>query len=199
MSDLSGVKKLVKGLSDRFDEYERSKVFKDKKILEKELVNERNRKDFYREFGEYMCRMLQKRQKSEDGLPVPSGSQVRKPPAEPFARSAPALRSDDPYVVARDAAATVTTSDIDDDTASMDSQPYEPRGSPRDSQTMPPKRSLRGNPPPLLTPETVNRMIQEIVEAAIRTEREREFEMKQIVLEDLMLLPLLGNVLLQIS
>ncbi|GJW32815.1 hypothetical protein Tco_0052847 [Tanacetum coccineum] len=132
MSDLSGVKKLVKGLSDRFDEYERSKVFKDKKILEKELVNERNRKDFYREFGEYMCRMLQKRQKSEDGLLVPSGSQVRKPPAEPFARSAPALRSDDPYVVARDA---VAASDIDDDddTASMDSQPYEPRGSPRDS------------------------------------------------------------------
>nr|GEZ49018.1 hypothetical protein [Tanacetum cinerariifolium] len=27
MSDLSGLKKLVKGLSDRFDEYERSKVF----------------------------------------------------------------------------------------------------------------------------------------------------------------------------
>ncbi|GKG27049.1 hypothetical protein Tco_0402752, partial [Tanacetum coccineum] len=53
---------------------------------------------------------------------------------KPFARSAPALRSDDPYVVARDAAA-VTTSDIDDDddTASMDSQPYEPHGSPRDS------------------------------------------------------------------
>ncbi|GJY34545.1 hypothetical protein Tco_0419014 [Tanacetum coccineum] len=105
-------------------------------FLEEELVNERNRKDFYREFGEYMCRMLQKRQKSEDGLTVPSGSQVRKPPAEPFARSAPALRSDDPYVVARDAAAAVTTSDIDDDddTTSMDSQPYEPRGSPRDSQ-----------------------------------------------------------------
>ncbi|GJY24722.1 putative reverse transcriptase domain-containing protein [Tanacetum coccineum] len=74
MSNLSGVKKLVKGLSDRFDEYERSKVFKDKKILEKELVNERNRKDFYWEFGKYMCRMLQKRQKSEDGLPVPSDS-----------------------------------------------------------------------------------------------------------------------------
>ncbi|GJW95709.1 putative reverse transcriptase domain-containing protein [Tanacetum coccineum] len=125
-----------KDLSDDSYEYERSKVFKDKKILEEELVNERNRKDFYREFGEYMCRMLQKCQKSEDGLPMPSGSQVRKQPTEPFARSAPASRSDDPYVVARDAAATVTTSDIDDDddTASMDSQPYEPRGSPRDSQ-----------------------------------------------------------------
>ncbi|GJZ78904.1 hypothetical protein Tco_0643741 [Tanacetum coccineum] len=75
MSNLSEVKKLVKGLSDRFDEYERSKVFKDKKILEKE--------------------------------------------------------------------------------------------------TMPPKRSLRGNPPPLLTQDTVNHMIQESVEATIRTERER--------------------------
>ncbi|GJU86180.1 hypothetical protein Tco_1293726 [Tanacetum coccineum] len=205
MSNLSGVKKLVKGLSDRFDEYERSKVFKDKKILEEELVNERNRKDFYREFSEYMCRMLQKRQKSEDGLPVPSGSQVKKPLAKPFARSAPALHSDDPYVVARDAVAAVTTSDIDDDddTAFMDSQPYKPRGSPllisflyvmvklfvhdmdmswyensRDlslccDRTMQPKRSSRGDPPPPLTQDTVNRMIQESVEAAIRAERER--------------------------
>ncbi|GJT57520.1 reverse transcriptase domain-containing protein, partial [Tanacetum coccineum] len=40
-------------------------------------------------------------------------------------------------------------------------------------RTMPPKRSLRGNPPPPLTQDTVNRMIQESVEAAIRTERER--------------------------
>ncbi|GJT21526.1 hypothetical protein Tco_0891463 [Tanacetum coccineum] len=78
MSDVSGVKKLVKDLSDRFDEYERSRVFKDKKILEEELC-----------------------QQSEDGFPVPSGSQVRKPPAEPFARSAPVLRFDDPYVVAK--------------------------------------------------------------------------------------------------
>ncbi|GJZ78902.1 putative reverse transcriptase domain-containing protein, partial [Tanacetum coccineum] len=174
MSNLSGVKKLVKDLSDRFDEYERSRVFKDKKILEEELVSERNKKDFYREFGEYMCRMLQKRQKSRDGLPVPSGSQVRKPPAEPFARSAPVPRFDDPYVVARDAAAAVTTSDSDDDddTAPMDSQPYEPRGSPRDSQKV------------LKPPSGLS---------------EREFKMKQIMLEDLMLLPLLGNVLLQIS
>ncbi|GJV89768.1 putative reverse transcriptase domain-containing protein [Tanacetum coccineum] len=180
--------KLVKDLSDRFDEYERSKVFKDKNILEEELINERNRKDFYREFGEYMCRMFQKYQKSEDGFHVPSGSQVKKPPVEPFARSAPAPRFDDPYVVARDAAAAVTTSDSDDDddTAPMDSQPYEPRGSPHMSwyensrdpslccdRTMPPKRSSRGDPPPQLTQDTVNRMIQESVEAAIRAEQER--------------------------
>nr|GFA13551.1 putative reverse transcriptase domain-containing protein [Tanacetum cinerariifolium] len=93
MSDLSGLKKLVKGLSDRFDEYERSKVFDAKRVLEKELVNERNGKEFYREFGEYI--------------------------------------------------------------------------------TMPPRKSTRGNPPPPLTQDTVNRMTQESVEAAIWAERER--------------------------
>ncbi|GKE04782.1 hypothetical protein Tco_1396800, partial [Tanacetum coccineum] len=55
-------------------------------------------------------------QQSEDGFPVPSGSQVRKPPVEPFAGVATA------------------DSDDDDDTAPMDSQPYELHGSPRDSQ-----------------------------------------------------------------
>nr|GFD37574.1 hypothetical protein [Tanacetum cinerariifolium] len=83
---------------------------------------------------------------------------------------------DDPYVVTRDAAiadAAIATSGIDDDddTAHMDSQPHEPRGSPRDTQTMPPRKSTRENPPPPLTQDTVNRMIQESVEAAIRAER----------------------------
>ncbi|GJW50409.1 hypothetical protein Tco_0091760 [Tanacetum coccineum] len=45
-------------------------------------------------------------QKSEDGLPVPSRSQVRKPPAKPFARSAPARVLMIPCD-ARDAAAAV--------------------------------------------------------------------------------------------
>nr|GEX60476.1 hypothetical protein [Tanacetum cinerariifolium] len=70
------------------------------------------------------------------------------------------------------AAAAVATSD-DDDTAPLNSQPYEPRGSPRDTQTMPPRKSTRGNPPPPLTQDTVNRMLQESIEAAIRAERER--------------------------
>nr|GEW97757.1 hypothetical protein [Tanacetum cinerariifolium] len=126
MSDLSGLKKLVKDLSDRFDEYEGSKVFKDKKVLEKELVNERNGKEFYQEFDVYMCRMLQKCQKSEDSFYLPLGSD------------------------AANAAVAVATFDIDaddDDTAPMDSQPYEP--------TMPPRKSIRGNPPPPLTQDTV--------------------------------------------
>nr|GEW07845.1 putative reverse transcriptase domain-containing protein [Tanacetum cinerariifolium] len=89
MSDLSGLKKLVKGLSDRFDEYEGCKVFKDKKVLEKELY--------------------------EESFPFPLGSQVREPPVEPSARPVPPLHHDYPYVVTRDSAATVATSSIDDD------------------------------------------------------------------------------------
>nr|GEY55385.1 hypothetical protein [Tanacetum cinerariifolium] len=133
MSDLSGVKKLVKGLSDRFNEYKRSKVFDAKRVLEKELVNERNAKEFYREFGEYICRMLQNRQKSKGSFPLPLGSQVREPPAEPSARLVSAPYPDDPYVVTRDAAiadAAIATSGIDDDdddTSPIDSQPHEPR------------------------------------------------------------------------
>nr|GEW12108.1 hypothetical protein [Tanacetum cinerariifolium] len=110
MSDLSGLMKLVKGLSDQFDEYEGSKVFEDKRALEKELVNERNGKEFYREFDEYMCRMLQNRQKSEGSFPLPLDAAI--------------------------AAAAVATSGIDDDdddTDPIDSQPYEPHGSPRDT------------------------------------------------------------------
>nr|GFB14393.1 hypothetical protein [Tanacetum cinerariifolium] len=200
MSNFSGLKKLVKGLSDQFDEYEGSKVFEDKRALEKELVNERNGNEFYREFSEYMCRMLQNRQRSEDSFPLPLGSQDRVPPAEPSAQPVPAPYPDDSYIVTRDAAiaaAIVATSGIDDDdddTAPMDSQSYEPRGSSRDTQTMPPIKSTRGNPLPLLTLDTVNRMIQESVEVAIRAEREIEFKMKQIVLKDLTLLQLLRNV-----
>nr|GFA54527.1 hypothetical protein [Tanacetum cinerariifolium] len=174
MSDLSGLKKLVKGLSNRFDEYERSKVFDAKRVLQKELVNEKNAKEFYREFGEYMCRMLQNRQKSEGSFPLPLGSQVQEPPAEPSARPVLAPYPDDPYAVTRDDAivdAAIATSGIDDDdddTTPMDSQPHESRGSPRDTQ-----KSTRGNPPPPLTQDTMNRMIQESVKAAIRAERER--------------------------
>nr|GFB54357.1 hypothetical protein [Tanacetum cinerariifolium] len=40
-------------------------------------------------------------------------------------------------------------------------------------KTMPPKKSTRGNPPPPLTQDTVNRITQESVEAAIQAERER--------------------------
>nr|GFD50604.1 hypothetical protein [Tanacetum cinerariifolium] len=72
-----------------------------------------------------MCRMLQNCQKSEGSFPLPFGSQVQEPPAEPSARPVPAPYHDDPYVVSRDADAAIATSGIDDDddTAPMDSQP----------------------------------------------------------------------------
>nr|GEW93286.1 hypothetical protein [Tanacetum cinerariifolium] len=107
---------------------------------------------------------------------------VREPPAEPSARPVPAPYPDDPYVVTRDATiadAAIATfgidddDDDDDDTAPMDSQPHELRGSLCETQTMPPRKSTRGNPPPPLTQDTVNHMIQESVEAAIWAERER--------------------------
>nr|GEY07788.1 hypothetical protein [Tanacetum cinerariifolium] len=112
MSYLSGLKKLVKGLNDRFDEYKMSKVFEAKRVLEKELVNERDGKDIYQEFGEYMCQMLQNRQKYEGSFLLPLGSDA---------------------AIAAAAIATSGIDDDDDDTAPMDSQPYEPRGSPRDT------------------------------------------------------------------
>nr|GFA44783.1 hypothetical protein [Tanacetum cinerariifolium] len=106
---------------------------------EKELVNERNVKEFYREFDEYMCWMLQNHQKSEGSFPLHFGLQVREPPADPSARSVSAPYPDDPYVVTRDAAiadaaiATFGIDDDDDDIAPIDSQPHEPCGSPRDT------------------------------------------------------------------
>ncbi|GJZ91117.1 hypothetical protein Tco_0663044 [Tanacetum coccineum] len=46
---------------------------------------------------------------------------------------------DDPYAIARDAAIVARDDDSDDTTTPMDSQPSEPRGSPRDPQIMHPK------------------------------------------------------------
>nr|GFD57105.1 hypothetical protein [Tanacetum cinerariifolium] len=76
----------------------------------------------------------------EGSFPLPIGSQVQEPPAEPSARSVSAPYPNDPCVITRDVAiadAAITTSGIDDDddddTAPRDSQPHEPRGSPRDT------------------------------------------------------------------
>nr|GFD46377.1 hypothetical protein [Tanacetum cinerariifolium] len=95
ISDLSGVKKLVKGLSDRFDEYERSKVFDAKRVLEKELVNERNAKE------------------------PPVEPSARHVPA-PYPDDTYAVTRD---AAIADAAIATSGIDDDDDTAPMDSQP----------------------------------------------------------------------------
>nr|GEZ75872.1 hypothetical protein [Tanacetum cinerariifolium] len=92
---------------------------------------------------------------------------------EPSIHIAPVLRADDPYVMVRDAArGTRGDEDVDPD-APRDIQPSEPRGSPRDSQTMPPKRRSQTNPQLTLTQEDVNQLVQDGIATAIRDEQER--------------------------
>nr|GEV16475.1 reverse transcriptase domain-containing protein [Tanacetum cinerariifolium] len=70
---------------------------------------------------------------------IPEGLRFQKEPSEPPIHPAFAPRSDDPYVMARDAAITARDNDGDDTTAPTDSQPCKLRGSLRDLQIMPPK------------------------------------------------------------
>nr|GEV96300.1 putative reverse transcriptase domain, ribonuclease H-like domain, aspartic peptidase domain protein [Tanacetum cinerariifolium] len=62
--------------------------------------------------------------------------------------------------------------DVDTD-APRDIQPSESRGSPRNSQIMPPKRRSQTNPQPTLTKEDVDQLVRDGIEAAIRNEQER--------------------------
>nr|GEU69691.1 putative reverse transcriptase domain-containing protein [Tanacetum cinerariifolium] len=78
-----------------------------------------------------------------------------------------APRTDDPYVMARDAAMATQEDDDDDDDdddATKDPQP---------SEIMPPKRRSQTNPQPTLTQEAVDQLVRDGIEAAIRAERER--------------------------
>nr|GFA09882.1 putative reverse transcriptase domain-containing protein [Tanacetum cinerariifolium] len=64
--------------------------------------------------------------------------------------------------------------DEDVDTAApWGTQPPESHGSPRDSQTMPPKRRSRTNPQLTLTQEDVDQLVQDGIAAAIKDERKR--------------------------
>nr|GEW52656.1 putative reverse transcriptase domain-containing protein [Tanacetum cinerariifolium] len=86
---------------------------------------------------------------------------------EPSIYTAPVPRADDTYAMVRDAAMdTRGDEDVDTD-APWDTQPFEPRGSPSDSQ-----RS-QTNPQPTLTQEAVDQLVRDGIEAAIRDERER--------------------------
>nr|GEX12670.1 putative reverse transcriptase domain-containing protein [Tanacetum cinerariifolium] len=100
------------------------------------------------------------------------------PVEEPSIYTAPVPRADDPYVMVRDAAID-TRGDEDVDTyAPWDVQSSEPRGSPRDSQIMPPKRRSQTNPQPTLTEEAVDQLVRDGIEAVIRDERERFYGIK---------------------
>ncbi|GJY26967.1 putative reverse transcriptase domain-containing protein [Tanacetum coccineum] len=71
---------------------------------------------------------------------IPEGLRFQEEPSEPPIHLAFAPRSDDPYVIAKEAAIAARDDERDDTSAPMDSQPSEPRGSPRDSQIMPPRK-----------------------------------------------------------
>nr|GFC25924.1 hypothetical protein [Tanacetum cinerariifolium] len=77
--------------------------------------------------------MLERAQPQETFLQEIAKS-VHWPDEEPSIHTAPVPRADDPYVVVRDAALdTRGDEDVDTD-APRDTQPFEPRGSPRNSQ-----------------------------------------------------------------
>nr|GEX36675.1 putative reverse transcriptase domain-containing protein [Tanacetum cinerariifolium] len=87
--------------------------------------------------------------------------------------TAPVPRADDPYVMVRDAAMDTQGDEDVNTNAPWDTQPFEMRGSPRDSQIMPPKRRSQTNPQPTLTQEAADQLVRDGIEAAIRAERER--------------------------
>nr|GEW17046.1 putative reverse transcriptase domain-containing protein [Tanacetum cinerariifolium] len=92
---------------------------------------------------------------------------------EPSIYIAPVPRADDLYVMVRDVArGTREDKDVDTDVP-RDTQPSDPRSSPRDSQTMPPKRRSQTNPQLTLTQEDVDQLVQDGIAAAIRDEYER--------------------------
>ncbi|GKA94544.1 hypothetical protein Tco_0816582 [Tanacetum coccineum] len=126
--------------------------------------------------------------------PLPLKRRYRETPYDPSTNPTSCPRCVDPYVMVRDnavrvdAASDCGSESIDttaivkdvrvekdnegDVTAGKDSQPSESRGSPRDP-TMPPKRRSQTNPQPPLTQETVDQLVRDGIEAAIRAERER--------------------------
>nr|GEY72815.1 retrovirus-related Pol polyprotein from transposon TNT 1-94 [Tanacetum cinerariifolium] len=64
----------------------------------------------------------------------------------------------------------VTNVDTDEP---WDTQPFEPRGSPRDSRIIPPKRRSQTNPQSTLTQEDVDQLVRDRIKATIKDERER--------------------------
>nr|GEZ29028.1 putative reverse transcriptase domain-containing protein [Tanacetum cinerariifolium] len=93
---------------------------------------------------------------------------------EPSIHIAPVPRADDPYVMVRDAARGAREDEDVNTDAPRDTQPFESRGSPRDSQTMPPKKRSQTNPQLTLTQKDVDQLVQDGIAATIRNEREKD-------------------------
>nr|GFB60204.1 hypothetical protein [Tanacetum cinerariifolium] len=152
MSDLSGLRKLVKGLTDRFDEYERSKVFDAKRVIEKETVRnvmsdlsglKKLVKGLTDRFDEYERRKVfdAKRVIEKELVNERNGKEFYREFGEYMCRMLQNRQKSKgsfplplDVAIADAAIATSNIDDDDDDTAPIDSQAHEPRGSPRDTQ-----------------------------------------------------------------
>nr|GEU40174.1 hypothetical protein [Tanacetum cinerariifolium] len=91
-------------------------------------------------------------------------------------KSAPILslpEGSEDFVVYCDASPSCDGDEDVDTDAPWDTQPPELRGSPRDSQIMPPKRRSQTNPQSTLTQEAVDQLVRDGIKEAIRDEQER--------------------------
>ncbi|GJX84254.1 hypothetical protein Tco_0335028 [Tanacetum coccineum] len=105
-SDYSKMMKFVEGLSKQFNEFKEQSRRAERLSRWEAWVRER----------------------------IPEGLRFQEEPSKPPIHPAFAPRSDDPYVMVRDAAIAAQDDDGDDTTAPTDSQSSKPRGSPRDPQ-----------------------------------------------------------------
>nr|GEU53448.1 hypothetical protein [Tanacetum cinerariifolium] len=97
---------------------------------------------------------------------------------EPSIYTSPVPHADDPYVMVRDAAMDAREDEDVDTDAPWDTQPFEPRGSPCDSQFVlrmnhASKKKIPNQPQPTLTQEAVDQLVRDGIEVVIRNERER--------------------------
>ncbi|GJR99589.1 hypothetical protein Tco_0316098 [Tanacetum coccineum] len=111
----SKMEQLVTDLSRQIQELKKEDAWVENKELREMLKTAQERAEYYRESDEYYRHRLAR---------IPYD-----PVTDPTMRA----RSDDPYVMARDAA-TVPARDDDDSVPPENPQPSEPRGSPRDPQ-----------------------------------------------------------------
>ncbi|GJW04496.1 putative reverse transcriptase domain-containing protein [Tanacetum coccineum] len=137
----SKMEQLVTNLSRQIQELKEEDAWVENKELREMLKTAQERAKYYRESMHYR--------------EIPYD-----PATDPATDPTMHAHSDDPYVLAQDAA-TVPARDDDDSVALEDPQPSEPRGSPHDPQTMPPKA---------MSQAAIERLITQRVNATLATD-----------------------------
>ncbi|GJV01140.1 hypothetical protein Tco_1334709 [Tanacetum coccineum] len=148
-SDLMTIHKRTTKLEKQMFEMYNTKIKIKEKFKEDDLRMNRHELDVTTKYSKMMRSCIPKRLRFQEEPPIPSAF---------------APRSDNPYVMARDAAMAAQEDDDDDASAAKDPQPLE---------TMPPKRRSQTNPQPTLTQEGNDQLVREGIEAIIRAEQER--------------------------